>query len=446
MQRDATTERTYDTPNAGPRRKLVLRSVLPGDDAAVELSGERWLIGREGASDLSLSYSGVSRRHAEIERLGPSLSIRDAGSTNGTYVDGTRIDHVSLASGSVLRVGDWLGIIEEHPSDDAGPYTYRELAPGIWGGAVLARTLRPLFAAASSSVPVILVGRTGSGKERFARALHALGGADRPFHAVNCAALPSDLAEAELFGYRKGAFTGAERGYAGHLRAAHGGTLFLDEIADLPLALQAKVLRALDTGELAPLGEAAEQRFDARLVVACQVPLETLVLAGKFREDLAARLNGLVVELPTVSERRGDVPCLFSTFLRRHAGGSPPAVSTRLYEQLCRHDWPGNVREIELLARQLLAVHGLDPVLRRSHLPEVLRSVRPKVQLSPEERADLDIDKLTHALATAQGNVKRAAEIAGISRQRAYRLIGSHQLRKVVVASREPGADHERDD
>jgi transcriptional regulator with PAS, ATPase and Fis domain len=292
----------------------------------------------------------------------------------------------------------------------------------------------------------VLVGRTGTGKERFARALHCHDGAERPFHAINCAALPPPLVEAELFGYRKGAFTGAERSHAGHLLAAHGGTLFLDEVAELELPVQAKLLRALETGEIPRLGETGDRRFQARIVAACQVPLTDLVAARRFRDDLAARLSGLIVTVPALCDRRADVPPLFDIFLRRYSGGSAPPVSTRLYETLCLYSWPGNVRELELLARQLLAIHGLEPILRRSHLPATMRE-------SGEERISQSMPtagaagQLINALNSAGGNVKKAATIAGMSRQRAYRLIQSERLASMVAASRgERGGESGRHD
>jgi DNA-binding NtrC family response regulator len=207
--------------------------------------------------------------------------------------------------------------------------------------------------------------------------------------------------------------------------------------------LQAKLLRALDTGELSPLGETGEARFEARVVSACQQPLSALVAAGSFREDLAARLSGLVVTLPELSERRGDIPALFEHFLSRHSGGTAPAVATRLYELLCLYHWPGNVRELELVARSLLAVHGLEPTLRASHwawpTAEPGDAPRSKGERSISAR---DVETLTRALAEARGNVKRAAELAGFSRQKAYRLIGSRRLAAVVSASRSAVTEH----
>ncbi|HVR19316.1 MAG TPA: sigma 54-interacting transcriptional regulator, partial [Polyangiaceae bacterium] len=302
-----------------------------------------------------------------------------------------------------------------------------ELAPGLWGGPRLARSLAPAKRASASDLPIVLVGATGTGKERFAQAVHHFSGRTGRFHALNCAALPEALAEAELFGYQKGAFTNAERAYPGQLRAADGGTLFFDEIGDLPLAIQAKLLRALESKQVLPLGETRSMPFDARVVAATQRPLDELVLDGSFRSDLAARLQGLIVTIPTLTERRRDIPALFHEFLREHSGGRPPPVSTRLYERLCLYDWPRNVRELELLARQLLFVHGLEPRLRRSHLPEQFKALVPldgeTVHEGFANRDEYDFHRLTQALEDTGGNLTLAAKRGGISRQRAYRLM-----------------------
>jgi transcriptional regulator with AAA-type ATPase domain len=451
---DDDTFRDEDSASVPCQRKLVLRSVLPGDVSAWSLTKDVAALGRGADCYVQVQHAGVSRLHAEIRRHGPLFEIRDLGSTNGTFVDGVRAEHRELAEGAVVRLGEWLGVVEAYPAEEAGPYHFRELAPGVWGGRRLERVLEPMLRAASSDVPVALVGRTGTGKERFAQALHECGRQGRAFHAVNCAALPPTLAEAELFGYRKGAFTGAERNHLGHLRLAHGGTLLLDEVADLPLSLQAKLLRALDTGEIAPIGEGSQARFAARIVAAYQVPPAELVSAGRFREDLAARLAGLIVRLPELRERRGDVPALFDHFLRVHSGGTAPAVTTRVYERLCLHPWAANVRELELLARQMLAVHGLESTLHRSHLPEELSDMPPPSSAVAPRKASHavkpthpveEVERLTVALEATGGNVKTAAELAGISRQRAYRLIASRRLTPLVAASRHSlvASDHD---
>jgi transcriptional regulator with AAA-type ATPase domain len=448
---ESTTQRSEGSDEASPvRRSLHLRGLLPEDSLRYPLVGARWVLGRDQACDIRLRYAGVSRTHAEIIRRGPLYSVRDLGSTNGVYLEGERVEHGGIAPGALLRLGDWLGTFEEAGNDPL--VDFQEIAPDLWGGDVLHRALSPMIRAASAQLPILLVGPTGTGKERVARALHHFGGSGGVFHAINCATLQPALADAELFGYRKGAFTGAERNFSGQLRAAHGGTLFLDEVADLPLPTQAKLLRALDSGEIVPLGEATPTRFSARVVAACQEPLENLVERGRFREDLAARLGGLVVTLPSLRERRADVPRLFELFLRQRSAGTAPAVSARVYERLCLHTWPKNVRELELLAHRLLAVNGLEPAIRPSHLPEGLGEAAVGDDGTPqsskrEEKHLRDVERFKAALADARGNVKSAAKSVGISRQRAYRLIGSRGLGEVVSTARSAAQNggHERD-
>jgi transcriptional regulator with PAS, ATPase and Fis domain len=412
---------------------------LPQDPGALVLAGPSFTVGRGDDCSFRTPITGVSRHHFEVYREGPIYALKDLRSTNGTWINGRRVEISALAPGMVIRAGDWLGVVETQPAGHS-ERGVRELAPGLFGGAALERVIEPLRRAASSNIPIVLVGATGTGKERFARAVHHFSGRAGAFHAVNSAALPSALAEGELFGYQKGAFTGAERTHGGQFRAAHGGTLFLDEVAEMPLPLQAKLLRAIELGEVVPLGETRPVPFDARLVVACQLPLEELVAQGRFREDLAARLDGLTVQLPPLHERKGDVPGLFWQFLREHSGGRPPQVSTRLYERLCSHEWPGNVRELSLLARQLLAVHGLEPTLRRSHLPKRLQNLEEdaseasalEVSRREEDRREYDLRRLRAAIQESGGNVTLAAERSGISRQRAYRLMANSRARTAL--------------
>jgi DNA-binding NtrC family response regulator len=432
------TQPGVDVVGAVAPPRWVLRGALPGDETEVCVDS-RVSIGRGSECGVQIAGVRVSRLHAEIRPRGRLLVVRDLGSTNGTFVDGQRVERQILAPGSVLRLGEWVAVIEQQAADDT-PCRFGELAPGIWGGTRLARAVRPLVQTAKSSIPLLLVGRTGTGKERFARALHDLGGKQRPFCAINCAALPDSMAEAELFGYRKGAFTGAEQASLGRMRAANGGTLFLDEIGDLALGLQAKLLRALDSGEVAPIGETREAHFSARVVAACQEPLVDLVAQGRFREDLAARLGGLVITLPELGERRSEIPSLFQHQLRVHSGGVAPPVCPRLFERLCLYDFPANVRELEFVARRMLALHAGEPLLRCEHLPDHFKG-QPDAVSAPSKARDSDrnqedLASLMAALNRARGNVARAAEYAGISRQRAYRLIRSRRLTGVVSLSR----------
>jgi transcriptional regulator with PAS, ATPase and Fis domain len=284
---------------------------------------------------------------------------------------------------------------------------------------------------AATDLPVVLVGETGTGKEGLARAIHAWSGRTGAFVAVNCAALPAAIAEAELFGYRKGAFTGADRASPGYFRAAHQGTLFLDELLDLPLPLQAKLLRALEQREVQPLGESHPVPVDVRIVCATQEALANAVAERRFRADLRARLDGLTVELPPLRARREDIVPIFTVLLRGEGGARVPAVDAKLLETLLLYDWPLNVRELVLLARRLLAVHGHEPTLRRAMLPErmamkdaaTIPPGRPVVPSRAPTGDDAAFEQLVSALRRCGGNVSRAASALGISRARAYRLL-----------------------
>jgi hypothetical protein len=428
------TCRTQDTLPGRPSGRVALRGILPGDALCEFVPPSGLVLGRDAQCDVRLDYPRVSRRHAEVRAQGPLLVLQDLGSTNGTYVDGARVSRSVLEPGMLVRLGDFLGVVEEVESSERGR-SFSELAPGIWGGALLGRAVAALSSVARSNLPIVLVGPTGSGKERFARALHAESGRGGGFHALNCAALSENLAESELFGHEKGAFTGAERAHPGRLRAVQGGTLLLDEVAELPLSLQAKLLRAIELKEVTPVGHTRSVAFDARIVAACQRPLSELVELGAFRRDLATRLSGMVVDLPALKARRADVPALFWHFVRGSAGARLPAVSTRLYESLSLYDWPGNVRELELLARRLTAANEHEPVLRRSHLPpEFPRAFEARSE--DPRAARVGLEELTAALAKTQGNVRDAAALVGMSRQRAYRLITSRKLGGFVAAAR----------
>jgi transcriptional regulator with AAA-type ATPase domain len=421
-----TTEREQQSDDAVLRSQVWLRWLSPASDAPVALQ-HGMILGRDAECDVQLGGEGVSRRHMEVHRQGPIFVLRDLASTNGTFLDGKRVQYGPVVPGAVLRVGEHVGIFSECSGT---PLPFREIAAGLLGGHELSTALGPLQSAAKSAISIVVVGPTGTGKERVARAIHDFSGRKGRLQALNCAALPRELAEAELFGYRKGAFTGADRASLGHFRAADGGTLFLDEIAELPMALQAKLLRVLEERSVTPLGETEPVPVDVRIVAAVQVPLGALVAAKLFREDFSARLSGLTLRLPPLRERVADVAYLFRHFIDHYSGGRPPKIESKLVECLCLHDWPGNVRELEQLAHQLLVVHGLEPTLKRAFLPAELRSLvasgaDSNAPAAPafSERRDHDARQLALALAQVGGNVTAAAARVGFSRQRAYRLL-----------------------
>jgi len=414
-------------PSAGGAPDLALAWVFPRAEEPVRLLDRaEVVIGRDESADVRLSGDGVSRRHAALRREEPGGGpvLVDLGSRNGVYVNGERVTSRALGPGDVVRLGGWVGVMSGNP----GPC--EEIAPGLFGGPRLRDALVPLRKAASSDLPVVLQGETGTGKEVVARSLHGWSGRSGPLVAVNCASLPESLAEAELFGYRRGAFTGADRASPGFFRSAEGGTLLLDEVSDLPLPVQAKLLRVLEQREVQPLGEARAVPVDVRVIVAGQRSLRDEVREGRFRADLLARLEGVTVVLPPLRERREDVLTLFSHVLRLLAEGRAPAIEADFAERLCQHDWPFNVRELVLLARRLLVLAGETATLRAEHLPELMTggSVEQRPSAAPAKGArgtaePVELPALLSALRASGGNVAQASAMLGITRQRAYRLM-----------------------
>ncbi|HKQ67763.1 MAG TPA: sigma 54-interacting transcriptional regulator [Polyangiaceae bacterium] len=428
-----TTTRLDDRKETRERpRPLAICWLSPGAARPVStLDRDQLSLGRGAEADLRLNASGVSRLHARLHRQGPIYALHDLSSTNGSYVNGARIQHVGLSENDVLRFGTMVGVVTRVGSDQATPNEVQQLVPGLLLRSGLAPELDQLKRAAKSDLPVVLWGETGVGKERLAQALHVLSGRAGGYHGVNCAALPASLAEAELFGHRRGAFTGADQPGLGYLRAAHQGTLLLDELADLSPPLQAKLLRALQEKAVTPLGETRPIPVDVRIVAACQEPLSALVEGKRLRPDLAARLNGLSIEVPPLRQRRVDIALMFGYFLSQYSGGRPPAVEPELLESLLVHGWPGNVRELEFLARRLLVLHSHESVLRRVHLPGEFAPKRGgRVSTVPTASNRREHDERVFALELQRngGKIAPAATAANISRQRAYRLLGQRSV------------------
>jgi len=275
--------------------------------------------------------------------------------------------------------------------------------------------------AARSGATVLLLGESGTGKELLARAIHeASSRQSGPFVAVNCAAVPDGLLEAEFFGYEEGAFTGARRGgKPGRFELAQGGTLFLDEVGELAPLLQAKLLRVLQEREVERVGSTRTRRLDVRVIAASNRNLQEMVTAATFRADLFYRLNVLTLTLPPLRERPEDIPCLASRLLAKMAPVSPPRLSAEVLERLQRYAWPGNVRELENALERALALDP-GPVIGPEHLPPHL--VHPSPAGGPWRRCRRDAERhaLMGALEQAGGNKAAAARLLGISRSRLY--------------------------
>lgn len=419
---DATVNTEESHFESTGKTELVLRWLFPDPSRPVLPIMSAFSIGRDPSCLMQLDGEGVSRVHAEVQRAGDGYVLRDNGSTNGTHLGGRAIEEERIQAGAVLRVGSWVGVFEPRAAGAHASQPF-DVGVGMLGGAALRQAMEPARRAAASTLPIIVCGETGTGKEVASRTIHDWSGRRGEFCAINCAALPEHLVEGELFGYRKGAFTGAERSSPGFFRRAHLGTLLLDEINELPLATQAKLLRVLQERELVPLGESAPIAIDVRVIVAAQAPLGAAVAAGRFREDLYMRLRGLEIDLPPLRARVADVPALFLSFLNKHASQPLPALEPKLVESLCLYAWPGNVRELELIARRLLAVYGGEPLLKRRFLPEHVTENVTEPSVAPSAPGRLDPTSLAAALRRAGGNLTKACGELQISRQRAYRLL-----------------------
>ncbi len=351
---------------------------LPG---AWVFPGKKVVIGRDPTVDLFLPVQAVSRIHAEVTWSSGQFVIRDLGSRNGVFVDGRPTSEAVLEPLTEVRIGDALLKFVASEAESYVPYRIDgRMSPGfqrrvsqtnLVGGRQMDQVASELQRIAPTPLSVILLGESGTGKEVAAREIHERSGRTGPFLAVNCAAIPATLLESELFGYRKGAFSGAERDKPGWIRLAHEGTLLLDEIGDMPLEAQAKLLRVLQSREVFPLGATSPERVDVRIVCATHRDLKRLIQAGKFREDLYARLDEYQLRLSPLRDRKEDLHLLARTFLARH-GRPDLGLSFGYLLGLTHHDWPYNVRELEACVKRSIALaDGL--VLSESLLPESIQ-------------------------------------------------------------------------
>ena len=281
--------------------------------------------------------------------------------------------------------------------------------------------------------PVLILGESGTGKELVARSIHFSGPRkDRPFAPVDCSALVHTLIESELFGYVKGAFTGAMQSKQGLLEAAQGGTLFLDEIGDMPVDLQAKLLRALQEREIKPVGSTERRRINVRIIAATNRDLQAAIRSGAFRQDLYFRLNVVQVKLPPLRDRKSDIPILVTAFLEKFSDPQGPVrtISEDAMRRLIAYDWPGNVRELENAIERAVAL-GSGPVLRVADLPSNLHY--PTTERVPEKDEILPLEELERrailrTLRETGGDKLSAARMLGIGKTTLYRKLKQYHM------------------
>ncbi len=373
----------------------------------------------------------VSRYHAQLKPRSDGVAVKDLDSMNGISVGGARVQQAIIESEATLTLGQSMLRISVFENDLGAPLGPERFGDAVAESHAMRRVFGVLDRLAQTDVPVVLFGETGTGKDVLARALHASSSrAAKPFVVFDCSAVAPTLVESELFGHAKGAFTGAAADRRGAFAQADGGTLFLDEIGELPLELQPRLLRALESGQVKPLGDDTHRVVDVRVVAATHRDLEAAVREGKFRQDLWYRLAVALVRVPALRERVEDIPLLARRFVREAKGDFE--LPAALVAKMTSYTWPGNVRELRnVVARALLgdanALEGPAAAATAQKAPVVL-------DLPFKEAKERLVDSFTKDYLEAllhrhDGNVARAARAAGLARPWLHKLAVKYGLK-----------------
>lgn len=381
----------------------------------------RLLFGSSEACNIRVQEPTVSRRHVAFEVRDGGLVVTDLDSRNGTRIGGLRIREALIEARATIEVGavriEATNDVEVTPPDVPAIAEFGN----VLGASLEMRRLYPLCRKlANSLIPVVIEGETGTGKEATAEALHAMGPrASAPFVVFDCTAVTANLLEADLFGHEKGAFTGADRSREGVFQQAHGGTLFIDEIGDMDLTLQSKLLRAIDRGEVRPIGSSRSIKVDVRIIAATRRDLDREVQTGRFRDDLFHRLAIGRIELPPLRRRSGDITLLAKRFWS-DLGGEANALPMNLLVRWEADTWPGNVRELRNTVARYLALGELAELSDR---PAATGDVWEDLDALPLAQARAKVVErfervyIEKVLARTGGNVTKAAEHAGVARR-----------------------------
>ena len=438
-EEDTRTSLLTAVDGEAPRRMRIGIRVAGGPDAGkvYRSRSSRIVVGKHRDSDIVLADDAVSRFHLEIVSEGDRLFAIDLNSTNGTYLDGVRIQRAELREGTLITIGrSQLKLMAA--ADDAETHGPMRLRFGKMVGTSAAsqRIFALMERVAKSDATILLLGETGTGKDMAAQSIHAESERrDGPFVVVDCGALPSELIESELFGHEEGAFTGAVRGRDGAFTAADGGTLFLDEIGELPLALQSKLLRVLERREVRRVGSEQYRSVDVRVIAATNRNLRSDIANKTFRSDLFYRLAVVEIPIPPLRERPEDVLPLVEHLVGAVSERPEFAFlrSTQFVANLSRHPWPGNVRELRNYLDRCVAScapQALDEHRDAAPPPETEIDVdMPIKQARKEWVTEFERRYLTALLERTGGNVSAAARQAGVDRVHLYRLLWRYGLR-----------------
>jgi transcriptional regulator with GAF, ATPase, and Fis domain len=411
-----------------------------GQTAEID-SGRPVRVGSDPDCDLVLRDPSVSARHFAIEPDKSGFLLRDLGSTNGTLVDGYRVQGIFLPRAAQIEVGQTRLRFTTSKEEVEIPLSSRTRFGELLGHS---DAMRQVFAVlervASAQSTILLEGESGTGKELAARAVHETSDrSDGLFVTVDCGALPENLIESELFGHAKGAFTGAAADKPGLFEEAEGGTLFLDEVGELPLDLQPKLLRALESRTVRRVGETRTRAVDVRLVAATNRNLAHEVAERRFREDLFFRLSVIRVRMPPLRERREEIPRLVAHFTSQLGHDPSRGLPDTIREMLAGYHWPGNVRELRNVVERLVLLPGMGPDFylqgSASDSPTTEEPSGPSVPLDlPFHEGKrrwtelFEREYLSKLLARCKGNISELARVSGLSRQSCHRLLSRHGL------------------
>jgi DNA-binding NtrC family response regulator len=420
-----------------PLPVLVRVEGAPAEPATLRLGAGSCILGAGEGADLVIESETVSRQHAELRLVPEGVRVTDLGSKNGSYYLGQRFQSMSLQPESRFRLGSVtieIAIDRQALAEAVAPssQTYGDL---IGVSPVMRQLFAQLVRLEGSHVNLLIAGESGSGKEVLARAVHEHSALSRgPFLVVNCGSLDRQLVRSELFGHRRGAFTGAVQNHIGAFEAAQGGTLFLDEVGELPLDVQPMLLRALEQRKITPVGSHDEISIDVRLIAATHRDLPADVRNGTFREDLFYRIQVIKLELPPLRERPEDVAVLAQTFARSQGA---PALPDDFIEALTRHHWPGTIRELRNAVEAYLALgvlpkaqgsgqlHSIDAALAQFVDPNQTFAAQKQEILQRFTRAYLG-----RLLQNSGGNQSEAARTSGLQRSYLGKLVGRLGLRQ----------------
>jgi DNA-binding NtrC family response regulator len=414
-----------DDPRAGSSRHALAAL----DEVVIRRAAAQRATRSARRLELGVPDARMSQVHARIVRELTRWVVEDAGSKNGVLVNGTRHQRAVLSDGDVLLLGRTFFLFRAaSPGADRAPADRVHVTAPVAGLATFVPSLAAAFddlaVVARTGAAILISGETGTGKELVARAVHAFAGRTGAFVAVNCGALPETLAESELFGFRKGAFSGATQDRLGLVRSAHRGTLFLDEIGDLAVGSQATLLRVLQEREVCPVGTSEPVAVDLQVVAATHHDLDAAIAQGRFRRDLHARLAAFTLRLPALRERLEDFGLLIAELLTRMPVGpaGPVRFSVEAVAAMLRHDWPSNIRELAACLVVATALARGEPV-QPEHLPEAVRGGAAARDRDPREVGDARRAELVALLTAHGGNISAVARAAQRSRVQIHRLL-----------------------